>query len=97
MHKKQTQKLAGAIRGAGFCVEGYKLKEVNSMNAWESVFLQSPVNEGSYEEDELPQLNWEWPRETWFQTRLDHVREHGPVLRLKSYRKFNRQGEQQAA
>lgn len=48
------------------------------MNAWESVFLQSPVNDGCYEEDDLPQLNWEWPKKTWFQTRLDYVRDHKP-------------------
>jgi hypothetical protein len=53
------------------------------MNAWESIFLQSPVNDGWYEEDELPQLNWEWPNGTWFQTRLDHVREYEPVSHLK--------------
>ncbi len=58
------------------------------MNAWESIFLQSPVNDGCYEEDELPQLNWHWPRETWFQIRLDYVREHEPLLSLKSYRKL---------
>ena len=24
------------------------------MNAWESIFLQSPVNKGCYDEDDLP-------------------------------------------
>lgn len=50
------------------------------MNAWESVFQQSPVNDGWYEEDELPQQYWEWPKGTWFQARLDHVRDRKPVL-----------------
>jgi hypothetical protein len=58
------------------------------MNAWESIFLQSPVNDGCYDEDDLPQRNWEWPRETWFQTRLEHIREHEPVLSRKSHRKL---------
>jgi hypothetical protein len=31
------------------------------MSAWESIFLQSPVNGGCYEEDELAQQNWDWP------------------------------------
>lgn len=58
------------------------------MNAWESIFLQSPVNDGCYEEEVLPQLNWLWPKETWFQHRLDYVREHVAPLRLKYHRKF---------
>jgi hypothetical protein len=29
------------------------------MNAWESIFLQSPVNDGCYLEDELPEQNWD--------------------------------------
>jgi hypothetical protein len=54
------------------------------MNAWESIFLQSPVNDGYYDEEELPQLCWEWPKDTWFQTRLDFIREHESVLSRKS-------------
>jgi hypothetical protein len=59
------------------------------MNAWESIFLQSPVNSGHYDEDELPQQNWEWPKGTWFQGRLDHVRDHEP-LDLRSHRRRGR-------
>jgi hypothetical protein len=55
------------------------------MNAWESIFMQSPVNNGYYEEDELQQQHWAWPKGTWFQTRLDFVRGHMP-LHLKSSR-----------
>jgi hypothetical protein len=46
------------------------------MNDWELIFMQSPANSGHYEEDELPQANWSWPKETWFQNRLDLVRGH---------------------
>jgi hypothetical protein len=67
------------------------------MNAWESIFLQSPVNDGCYEEEDLPQLNWQWPSETWFQNRLDHVREHKPVRRLRSYRRPGSSAELRAA
>ena len=56
------------------------------MNAWQSIFFQSPVNSGYYDEGELPQQNWDWPKGTWFQDRLDHVRDHEP-LNLKSYRR----------
>jgi len=61
------------------------------MKAWEAIFIQSPVNDGRYEEDDLPQLNWEWPKETWFRNRLGYVREREPVLSLKTLRKFSHQ------
>lgn len=57
------------------------------MNAWESIFFQSPVNGGCYEEDELMQKNWDWPKGTWFQGRLDQIRDHEPVLNRRSHRK----------
>lgn len=28
--------------------------------------LQSPVNDGYYDENDLLHLSWEWPKETWF-------------------------------
>jgi len=46
------------------------------MNSWELIFRQSRVNLGSYDGDRLPTQNWDWPRGTWFQTRLWHLR-HG--------------------
>lgn len=67
------------------------------MNAWESIFMQSPANDGCYEEDDLPQSNWDWPKETWFQTRLDQVREHELLTSLKLHRKFDRHAEVRTA
>lgn len=46
------------------------------MNTWETIFSQSPVNNGFYNGDELPQMHWDWPKRTWFQARLSQVREH---------------------
>ncbi len=46
------------------------------MNTWEAIFSQSPVNQGYYDEARLPQLHWGWPRGTWFQSRLDFLRDH---------------------
>ena len=46
------------------------------MNSWELIFLQSKVNNGVYEGDRLPAQNWDWPEETWFQTRLRYLRRH---------------------
>jgi hypothetical protein len=45
------------------------------MNTWEAIFSQSPVNQGYYNEAGLPQNHWEWPRGTWFQSRLDRIRD----------------------
>ena len=53
------------------------------MNVWESVFLQSRVNNGTYDEDGLPQLHWDWPKGTWLQSRLYFLRERRNVLSLK--------------
>jgi hypothetical protein len=63
------------------------------MNAWESIFLQSPVNDGRYEEDELPQQNWDWPKGTWFQARLHGLRDHEPILNRRSQGKLSREME----
>ena len=60
------------------------------MKAWESIFTQSPVNDGCYEEDDLPQSNWQWPKATWFQIRLDYVREREPMLSLRTIRRLGR-------
>ena len=58
------------------------------MNAWESIFVQSPVNEGHYDENELPHLNWNWPKETWFQTRLNRIRAHQLAASLRAFRRL---------
>ena len=65
------------------------------MNAWESIFIQSPANDGCYGEDDLPQQNWQWPKGTWFQARLDQIRDHEPVLKRKFQRKLNQGTEPQ--
>lgn len=46
------------------------------MNTWEAIFSQSPVNNGYYNGEKLPQAHWDWPKRTWFQSRLIQVREH---------------------
>jgi len=44
------------------------------MNTWKSIFAESPVNSGYYDEDELPHCKWDWPKGTWFQARRDIMR-----------------------
>ena len=46
------------------------------MSNWEAIFSQSPVNKGFYNGEKLPQVHWAWPKRTWFQARLNQVREH---------------------
>ena len=60
------------------------------MNTRKTIFMQSPVNEGYYDEDELPRQNWEWPKGTWFQARLGFIRECRFSLALMSNRKMSR-------
>jgi hypothetical protein len=53
------------------------------MNTWEAIFSQSPVNQGYYNEAGLPQNHWGWPRGTWFQSRLDFIRDQERTLNPK--------------
>jgi len=45
------------------------------MSSWQLIFKQSKVNNGVYLGDRFPAQHWEWPRETWFQTRLRYLRQ----------------------
>ena len=45
------------------------------MSSWQLIFEQSKVNNGVYNGDRFPAQHWEWPRETWFQTRLRYLRQ----------------------
>jgi hypothetical protein len=58
------------------------------MNFWETIFRQSPVNDGYYDEQSLPQSRWDWPSGTWFQTRLDRIREREPISGVRAVRKM---------
>jgi hypothetical protein len=58
------------------------------MNVWEAVLTQSKVNDRYYDEERLPQQRWEWPRGTWFQSRLDLIREHEAPHSLRSSSKM---------
>ncbi len=44
------------------------------MKSWELIFRQSRVNNGTYDGDRLPGQNWQWPQDTWLQTRLLYLR-----------------------
>ncbi|HKY06817.1 MAG TPA: hypothetical protein VJQ55_01180 [Candidatus Binatia bacterium] len=57
------------------------------MNTWEAIFSQSPVNKGLYDGEKLPQVHWDWPKRTWFQSRLTQVREHDRPWSVKGVAK----------
>jgi hypothetical protein len=44
------------------------------MSSWQLIFLQSRVNNGTYDGDRLPAQNWHWPQGTWFQRRRSYLR-----------------------
>jgi hypothetical protein len=37
---------------------------------WQMIFLQSKVNGASYNGEDLPGRNWNWPKNTYLQRRL---------------------------
>lgn len=57
------------------------------MNSWQLIFAQSRANNGRYDEDGLPEQNWDLPQGTWFQKRLRFLRE--AVAKKRSRRELN--------
>jgi hypothetical protein len=45
---------------------------------WQLILLQSKANGCLCSDKDLPQTNWNWPKNTWFQEQLSH---HGKDLR----------------
>jgi hypothetical protein len=41
---------------------------------WQLIFLQSKVNGAAYSGEELPGRNWDWPKDTYLQRRLQRSR-----------------------
>lgn len=62
------------------------------MSNWEAIFSQSPVNDGYYDEQRLPEVHWDWPRGTWFQSRRDLIRDHAAPGDLKTSKKLRAMG-----
>jgi hypothetical protein len=42
------------------------------LSDWQLVFLQSKANGCSYHGKDLPHINWQWPKNTWFREQLSH-------------------------
>lgn len=49
------------------------------MNTWVSIFSQSAVNYGYYDEHNLPHVAWQWPSATWFQARREYLRQRQSI------------------
>lgn len=41
---------------------------------WQLIFMQSKVNGAAYNGEELPGRNWEWPKNTYLQRRLQKTK-----------------------
>ena len=46
----------------------------DKLSCWQFILLQSKANGCSYHGENLPQINWEWPKNTWFQERTNHLK-----------------------
>ncbi len=44
----------------------------DKLSYWQTILMQSKANGCLYRGEDLPQSNWEWPKNTWFQERLSH-------------------------
>jgi hypothetical protein len=42
-------------------------------SSWQLVFLQSKVNGALYRGEQLPNLSWDWPKDTYLQRRLKRL------------------------
>jgi hypothetical protein len=50
----------------------------HKLSYWQTILLQSKSNGCLYRGEDLPQTNWEWPKNTWFQKRLSrHLKNLG--------------------
>ncbi len=45
------------------------------LSLWQIIFLQSKVNGAQYDEEELPELKWDWPQNTYLRRRLRTLKE----------------------
>jgi len=53
----------------------YRLEKASS---WQSIFLQSKVNGAAYNGEQLAGFNWDWPKDTFLQRRLEYLRRYRP-------------------
>jgi hypothetical protein len=66
-----------SLGGVADLVKGLLTRDhvhADKLSYWQIILLQSKANGCMYRGQDLPQTNWEWPKNTWFQERLNrHV------------------------
>lgn len=58
----------------------------DKISYWQLILLQSKANGCVDDGDDLPQINWQWPKNTWFQQRLNY---HLRISDLRALRGAN--------
>jgi|SRR5215470_10051224 len=51
----------------------YSLEKSTS---WQRIFMQSKVNGAAYQGEQLSGFNWNWPKNTYLQRRLEYLRKY---------------------
>jgi hypothetical protein len=57
--------------------------ETGRPSYWQLVFMQSKINGAVYTGEELPSRNWNWPKDTYLQRRLQRSRWLEPTDKAK--------------
>ena len=48
--------------------------QFGKLSSWQLIFLQSKVNGAPYNGEALPGQSWDWPKDTYFQRRLQQIK-----------------------
>ncbi len=63
-----------SLGAAADSVKGFLARDhahEDKLTCWQIIFLQSKANGCLYRGEYLPLSNWAWPKNTWFQARLN--------------------------
>jgi uncharacterized protein YjbJ (UPF0337 family) len=66
---KETASLSGVAELVKGLITRDHIHE-DKLSYWQLVILQSKANGCLYDGEDHPQINWEWPKNTWFQEQL---------------------------
>jgi hypothetical protein len=53
-----------------------KVYSLEKASPWQSIFLQSKANGAAYNGEQTLGFKWEWPKNTFLQQRLEHLRKY---------------------
>jgi len=66
---KETASLSGVAELVKGLITRDHVRE-DKLSYWQLVIFQSKANGCLYHGEDHPQINWEWPKNTWFQEQL---------------------------